>query len=45
MSLNGLPVAVINERFESQGNVYRIVSESNTVGVAALFRKQSVLQP
>jgi hypothetical protein len=42
VSLNGLPVAVIHERFESRGNVYRIVSESNTVGVAALFRKQSV---
>jgi hypothetical protein len=42
VSLNGLPVAVINEQFESAGNAYRIVSESNTVGVAALFRKQSV---
>lgn len=41
VSLNGLPVAVINEHFASQGNTYRIVSESNTVGVAALFRKQS----
>lgn len=42
VSLNGLPVAVINEQFESEGNAYRIISESNTVGIAALFRKQSV---
>jgi hypothetical protein len=41
VSLNGLPVAVINERFETEGNTYRIISESNTVGVAALFRRQS----
>lgn len=41
VSLNGLPVAVINERFETEGNTYRIVSESNTVGVAALLRRQS----
>lgn len=40
---NGLPFAVINERFESQNNTYRIVSESNTVGLLALFRKQSVI--
>lgn len=41
VSLNGLPVAVINERFETEGSTYRIISESNTVGVAALFRRQS----
>lgn len=41
VSLNGLPVAVINESFETRGNTYRIVSESNTVGAAALLRKQS----
>lgn len=40
---NGLPFAVINERFESQNNTYRIVSESNTVGLLALFRRQSVI--
>ena len=39
--LNGLPIAVINERFEIRDHAYRIVSESNTVGLLALFRKQS----
>lgn len=38
---NGLPIAVINERFETKSNTYHIVSESNTVGLLALFRKQS----
>lgn len=39
--LNGLHIAVINERFETRNDTYRIVSESNTVGLLALFRKQS----
>ena len=39
--LNGLPIAIINERFENQDNTYRIVSESNTVGLLALLRKES----
>lgn len=41
--LNGLPIAVINERFETKNNTYRIVSESNTTGLLALFRKQSAI--
>jgi uncharacterized protein DUF3108 len=41
--LNGLHVAVINERFEIKDEAYRIVSESNTVGLAALLRKQSAV--
>ena len=40
--LNGLPIAVINERFETGDDTYRIVSESNPVGLLALFRKQGV---
>jgi cation transport regulator ChaC len=41
VTLNGVPVAAIEERFESTGGTYRIVSESNTVGLAALLRRQS----
>ena len=40
--LNGMPVAVINEQFETGSDTYRIVSESNPVGLLALFRRQGV---
>lgn len=38
VSRNGLQVAVVNERFESGGGRFRIVSESAPVGVAALIQ-------
>lgn len=41
VSYNGLPFAVVNERFETRNGTYRIVSESTTVGLLALFRKKS----
>jgi len=39
---NGFHIAVIKERFEVRGGAYRIVSESSTSGLLALFRRQSV---
>lgn len=39
---NGFHIAVIKERFEVRGDTYRIVSESSTSGLLALFRRQSV---
>ena len=41
VSYNGLPFAVVNERFETGNAAYRIVSESTTSGLFALFRKKS----
>jgi len=39
---NGLHVAVMNETFESRGNEYRIVSDTQAVGLLALFQRQPV---
>lgn len=39
--LNGLPIAITQEHFESGRHTYRIVSESNAVGLLALVRKNS----
>jgi len=41
VSFNGLQIAVIQEHFEATNNTYRIVSVSNTVGLFALFRKDT----
>lgn len=37
LSRNNLHIAVVQESFEKNGATYRIVSESNPVGLAALF--------
>ena len=42
VQLNGMQIAVINEQFDTANDTYRIVSESNPVGLLALFRKQGV---
>jgi len=41
VSFNGLPIGITQERFEAANNTYRIVSESNAVGLLALFRRNS----
>jgi hypothetical protein len=43
VSRNGLPIAVINEQFESGEGRYRIVSESAAVGVLALIQPRPVV--
>lgn len=40
--LNGLHVAVANETYEAKGGEYRLVSESQAIGVLALFQRQTV---
>jgi hypothetical protein len=40
--LNGLHVAVANESYEAKGGEYRLVSESQAIGVLALFQRQAV---
>jgi hypothetical protein len=42
VQFNGLQIAVINEKFDTANDTYRIVSESTPVGLLALFRKQGV---
>jgi len=39
---NGLHVGVMNETFEARGDEYRIVSDSQAVGLLALFLRQPV---
>ena len=39
---NGLHVAVMNETFESSGNDYRIVSDTQAVGLLALFQREPI---
>ena len=39
---NGLHVAVMNETFESRDNEYRIVSDTQAVGLLALFQREPV---
>ncbi len=39
---NGLHVAVLNETFETKGDGYRIVSDTQAVGLLALFQRQPV---
>ena len=39
---NGLHVAVMNETFEAKGDGYRIVSDTQAVGLLALFQRQPV---
>jgi hypothetical protein len=39
---NGVHVAVMNETFEAKGDGYRIVSDTQAVGLLALFQKQPV---
>lgn len=41
VSYNGLQFGEIREQFETTNNSYRIVSESQAVGLAALFRRNS----
>ncbi len=41
ISFNGLQIAVTQEHFEATDNTYRIVSESNAVGLFASFRKDT----
>jgi hypothetical protein len=38
--MNGLPIGTLTEQFESDGNTYRIVSETKPVGLAALIQRQ-----
>lgn len=42
VQFNGLQIAVINEKFDTANDTYRVVSESTPVGLLALFRKQGV---
>lgn len=41
VSFNGLQIGVTQEHFEASNNSYRIVSESNAVGLLALLRRNS----
>lgn len=41
-SMNGLPIATIEEHFETKGSAYRVTSMSSPVGVLALFRKDGL---
>jgi hypothetical protein len=41
-SMNGLPIASIDEQFEAKNGTYRLESSSNPVGVLALFRKDGL---
>ena len=41
-SMNALPIAVIEERFETKGPAYRVTSMSSPTGVLALFRKDGL---
>ncbi len=41
--LNGLHVAEMKETFQARDNNYSIVSESNAVGLLALFRKDRIM--
>jgi hypothetical protein len=40
--MNGAHIAVMNETYEAKAGEYRIESESQAVGLAALFQRQSV---
>jgi hypothetical protein len=39
-SMNGLTIGTINEQFESDGNAYKIISDTKPVGIAALIQRQ-----
>ena len=39
---NGVHIAVMNETFEARGDAYRIVSDTQAVGLLALFQRQPV---
>ncbi len=39
---NGLHIAVITETFEAKGDSYRIISDTQAVGLLALFQRQAV---
>jgi hypothetical protein len=43
LSRNGIPIAVVTERFESGEGRYRIVSESAAVGVLALIQPRPIV--
>jgi hypothetical protein len=38
--MNGIPIGVINEHFEADGQTYRIESDTKATGIAALFQRQ-----
>lgn len=40
VSLNGLPVAVMQESFELRDNAYRIISETRAIGLLALVQRR-----
>ena len=40
VSLNGIPIAVMQETFELRDNAYRIVSETRAIGVLALVQRR-----
>jgi hypothetical protein len=40
--MNGVHIAVMNETFETRDGEYRLVSESRAVGLASLFRRETV---
>lgn len=42
VTLNGARIAVLNERFETMDDTYHITSDTNAVGVFALFQKRSL---
>src|SRR4030095_13444289 len=42
VSMNGTPIAVMNESFETRDGSYRITSESVPLGAVALFQKPAL---
>jgi Protein of unknown function (DUF3108) len=42
VSMNGTPIAVMNESFEARDGTYRITSESVPLGAVALFQKPTL---
>ncbi len=39
-SMNGMPIGTLSEHYESDGNTYRIVSDTKPQGLAALIQRQ-----